>query len=62
MMTRSIILVGVVAILWADSVQSAVLSVCPQGCPYRLPSAAVAQAHDGDEVRLAAGTDSTQFS
>ena len=62
MTARSITLVGAVAILLADSVRSAVLSVCPQGCPYRLPSAAVAQADDGDEVRLAAGTDSTQCS
>ena len=53
---RSLLLVGMAAILSADSGQAAVLRVCPQGCTYRLPSAAVAQAQSGDEVRLAAGT------
>ena len=56
-MARSLLLVGTAStMLSADSAWAVVLRVCPEDCAFRVPSAAVAQARDGDEVRLATGT------
>ena len=46
----------VVALLVGQASEASELRVCPQGCPYRLPSAAVAAARSGDVVRVAAAT------